>query len=202
MSWTVVRFDAVAAQPWRNGGGVTRELLAWPPGGSWIARVSVADIVRDGPFSAFDDVERWFAVLTGAGVLLGEPARSVQRGDEVLRFAGESAPACCLIDGETRDLNLMVRRDAASGWMRRLPPAVAPLHHADLAPAAAALCGVFTVGGGQLTVGTEHVVLPAMSLAWHVGGAAMDAAVFAPGSADAGNFEFGCVIGVAGENKI
>ena len=55
-----------AAAPWRNGGGVTRELLrlaARPATGS--VRVSVADIEADGPFSPFPGVERWFAVLRG-----------------------------------------------------------------------------------------------------------------------------------------
>jgi len=31
------------AVPWRNGGGVTRELLAWPDSKDWALRVSVAD---------------------------------------------------------------------------------------------------------------------------------------------------------------
>ena len=34
-----------AAQPWRNGGGITRELLAWPVASDqWALRVSVAQI--------------------------------------------------------------------------------------------------------------------------------------------------------------
>ncbi|MFG5407966.1 HutD family protein [Piscinibacter sakaiensis] len=40
------------AQPWRNGGGHTRELWTWPADGPWQARLSVADIAADGPFSA------------------------------------------------------------------------------------------------------------------------------------------------------
>jgi environmental stress-induced protein Ves len=39
--------------PWKNGGGVTRELLAWPGGGDWQVRISVAEIEADGPFSSF-----------------------------------------------------------------------------------------------------------------------------------------------------
>jgi environmental stress-induced protein Ves len=50
-------------QTWRNGGGSTRELLAWPEATDWQARISVAEITRDGPFSAFAGVQRWFAVL-------------------------------------------------------------------------------------------------------------------------------------------
>ena len=47
----LVRVDAVAAVPWRNGGGVTRELLAWPDPRDWLLRVSVAEISASGPFS-------------------------------------------------------------------------------------------------------------------------------------------------------
>ncbi len=62
-----VRTADIAARPWRNGGGTTRELLARPTDDAWRVRVSVADVVADGPFSSFADVSRWFAVIDGAG---------------------------------------------------------------------------------------------------------------------------------------
>ena len=31
MSWQLVQLAQVPPAPWHNGGGVTRELLAWPP---------------------------------------------------------------------------------------------------------------------------------------------------------------------------
>jgi uncharacterized protein len=49
----VIELAQVEPRPWRNGGGVTRELLAWPGGDDWALRLSVAEIERDGPFSAF-----------------------------------------------------------------------------------------------------------------------------------------------------
>ncbi len=107
------------AQPWRNGGGVTRELLAWPGGRvDWQLRISVADIDADGPFSRFPGVERWFAVLEGAGVELtiaGAVHRLV-RGDAPLHFDGAAPAHARLIDGPTRDLNLMLRN--AGGTMQ------------------------------------------------------------------------------------
>lgn len=63
MSPHLVRVSDVAPQRWRNGGGVTRELLSRPAGNSWQVRVSVADIDADGPFSPFPGVERWFSVV-------------------------------------------------------------------------------------------------------------------------------------------
>ena len=110
-----IRVDEVPPQPWRNGGGQTRELLTWPPGeADWQLRISVADIAADGPFSAFPGVQRWFVVLQGGGVQLGAgPAlRRLTPDSPPFEFAGEEAPACTLLDGPTRDLNLMLRRGA------------------------------------------------------------------------------------------
>ena len=116
-----VRLLDIAAQPWRNGGGVTRELLTWPTIGSWQVRVSIATIDRSGPFSAFPGVQRWFAVLSGAGVrlALADGLRHVRQGDEPVCFNGEDAPACDLLEGSTNDLNLMAQRDAGTAYMRR-----------------------------------------------------------------------------------
>ena len=58
MTLAVVEVARVTAQAWRNGGGVTRELLTWPAAQAWALRISVADIERDGPFSAFPGIER------------------------------------------------------------------------------------------------------------------------------------------------
>jgi environmental stress-induced protein Ves len=118
----LVRCDAVEPTPWRNGGGLTRELLAWPTREAWALRISVADIRADGPFSAFAGVDRWSAVLEGAGVMLALPKgkRCIEVGDAPLHFRGEAAPDCKLLDGPTRDLNLMIRRDAGRGGMHRV----------------------------------------------------------------------------------
>ena len=108
-----------AAQPWRNGGGVTHELLAWPAADSWLLRVSVATIDRSGPFSAFPDVDRWFTVLEGPGVKLDLPEGELmlRPGSAPAHFDGEAAPMCHLLEGSTRDLNLMARRSAGRSGM-------------------------------------------------------------------------------------
>lgn len=101
----------VLPQPWKNGGGVTRELLRWPAEGAWRLRLSVADITADGPFSAFPGVTRWFAVLAGEGVVLTLPDgdHALRPGDAPLRFDGAAAPGCRLLAGPTLDLNLMLQ---------------------------------------------------------------------------------------------
>jgi uncharacterized protein len=118
----------VSPQPWRNGGGSTRELLAWPSAQDWQVRISLADIVQDGAFSAFPDVQRWFGVVRGAGVALQFAGRQVTQtlADGALQFDGAAAPYCRLLDGATQDMNLMLRgNDAAYGSMQPVVRGVA-----------------------------------------------------------------------------
>lgn len=167
MTLHVVRCDAVEPQPWKNGGGLTRELLAWPSRADWALRLSVADIRADGPFSAFDGIDRCFAVLQGAGVLLAMPEgkEAVVPDAPPLRFRGEAAPHCELLNGPTRDLNLMLRRDAGRGAM--LPAVVGEA----FAPRSA-FRALFAVDPLTLQIdGSDAARLPAMTLLWADGGA-------------------------------
>lgn len=109
MTWQLVSLAGTAAQAWRNGGGLTRELLAWPAPHTWQVRISVADVTAAGPFSTFEGIERWFAVLEGTGVVLriDGVAQTLVAGDEPIQFSGEVPVDCTLVDGPTRDFNLM-----------------------------------------------------------------------------------------------
>jgi len=124
-----IEADRITPQPWKNGGGCTRELLRdadTPVGGDdhWRWRISLADIEVDGPFSPFPGVQRWFAVVAGAGVELdfGMRRSRLDASDDALAFDGTHAPACRLLAGPTRDLNLMLR--GVRGVMRRAAPGV------------------------------------------------------------------------------
>ena len=117
-------------QAWRNGGGQTRELLAWaghtiaPGHYPWQLRVSLADVTSGGPFSAYPGVQRWFAVVEGTGVQLALPGmvHRVDARSAPLHFDGALPVECLLLGGPTRDLNLMVA--AGSGDMRMVRAAL------------------------------------------------------------------------------
>ncbi len=100
---------------WLNGGGWTREIIAWPHRDSWEWRLSVADIEQDGPFSVFPDVDRTIALLQGSGFALSveyRPPVTIQRPYEPFHFRGDEPAACTLLNGPVQDLNLMVRRSS------------------------------------------------------------------------------------------
>ncbi|RAC78746.1 HutD family protein, partial [Burkholderia multivorans] len=87
MAAALIRAADLVASPWKNGGGVTREIAAgFPEAGhadapgadapgagaldTFVWRVSVADVGAAGPFSRFDGVDRTLVLLSGAGMTL------------------------------------------------------------------------------------------------------------------------------------
>lgn len=107
MNVSVIRGADLVASPWKNGGGITREVAARTQ--AW--RVSIADIDRPGPFSRFDGIDRVLVLLDGAGLTLGEHA--VPRVFDVAKFAGEASIEARLTDGPVRVFNVMTHRGAA-----------------------------------------------------------------------------------------
>jgi environmental stress-induced protein Ves len=125
----LIPLRACQRQRWKNGGGWTTEIAraADPasPAGDFRWRVSIAEIGTDGPFSSFPGVDRDLVLLEGAGMELvigaAEPVFLAERFARV-RFDGALPVACRLLDGATRDFNVMVRRGlvAAELWVRPL----------------------------------------------------------------------------------
>jgi environmental stress-induced protein Ves len=118
----VTRFlpaSARTAVPWKNGGGVTREIAAWPEGadmGDFAWRVSLAEVGADGPFSAFPGVDRTLTLVEGAGMDLtvGGERRLVDTRYVPRDFRGDVPTDCRLLDGPVVNLNVMWRRGAGA----------------------------------------------------------------------------------------
>jgi len=103
------------ALPWKNGGGLTREVLAQPPGsdlGHFDWRVSIAEIHRAGPFSRFPGIERRMAVLEGCLRLSIDEgaALSVSPDTPPVEFSGDVLTFADPVGGPVTDLNVMMRR--------------------------------------------------------------------------------------------
>jgi uncharacterized protein len=120
--------------PWRNGTGETREVAAAPSPttlDTFLWRVSIASVVRDGPFSRFAGVARTLLVVEGAGVRLTGPGICVElaRRSTPAILSGGDDVHCHLLEGAVEILNVMVRgaRPAevtlADGRSAHVPPA-------------------------------------------------------------------------------
>lgn len=121
----VVRVADQRRMHWKNGAGWTSEILRAPDVDDWDWRLSIAEIEADAPFSAFPGVDRELVLLSGNGLRLrfddGE-VRTLDPPHDKLRFAGEQVVFGELIDGPTRDFNLMWRRGRVEArlWVRPL----------------------------------------------------------------------------------
>jgi len=120
----VLSARARAARPWRNGGGVTRDIVLFPAGAgdeTFLWRASLATIGGAGPFSAWPGVDRTLMLLEGELVVAvdDEAERRLCPGDAGIAFAGEAAVAARPIGGECTVLNIMARRGQAQARLER-----------------------------------------------------------------------------------
>jgi len=108
----VIRFADYPVTAWKNGRGVTREVISvgTRPDGTFGWRLSMADIVVDAPFSRFAGIERHLAVLAGGPleiVVEGTPRR-IEVGGAITTFAGDAVVSARPIEATVTDLNLMI----------------------------------------------------------------------------------------------
>jgi len=110
----IIRKSSFTSKPWKNGGGVTDEVIRVPADGDafeW--RVSVAHIDVSGPFSEFAPYHRKMVLLQGDGVELefsDGGRRSLRRVGDLAEFDGAISTYCTLLGGPCVDLNLMVAK--------------------------------------------------------------------------------------------
>jgi hypothetical protein len=156
---TLQRFSRadLAATPWKNGGGTTREIVCWPPGAGLDAfdwRASIATIAAPGPFSVFAGVRRTIVLLEGDGVRLRAAGFLDHRLDAPhapFAFDGDVAVDCELLGATSTDFNVMARRDRGVAEVRVVDAAL------DLAASAhgllMVLAGDWHANGDRLAPG-------------------------------------------------
>lgn len=114
MTFEIRRADQHVRRPWRNGGGMTAEVAAWPPdadaGSEFDWRVSFAEVGESGDFSLFPGVDRVITLLDGPPMTLAFPrSTEVLEPFRPLAFDG-GLRVTCTVEAPTRDLNVMTRR--------------------------------------------------------------------------------------------
>lgn len=118
----IIRFAELRSEPWRNGGGVTRELASHPKAasaqdGAWDWRVSIADVSKAGDFSAFPGMERVLTVIDGELLLLTvDGAEHPLEKYRPFRFSGDASSRGALPTGDIRDLNVITRAGSFKGF--------------------------------------------------------------------------------------
>jgi environmental stress-induced protein Ves len=150
MKARVIRNEDLDRVPWKNGGGTTAEVAAFPEGSSFETfgwRISMADVASDGPFSVFPDIDRTLIVVEGDGIELDVEgiAYRLDRASPKLSFSGDDSTTGHLLAGPIRDLNVMTRRGHFRHRTRFVESGVALLAEETCAAFLLALDGPFDV---------------------------------------------------------
>jgi environmental stress-induced protein Ves len=150
MAARIIRHADLIRVPWKNGGGTTAEVAAFPDGSSFDTfgwRLSMADVASDGPFSVFLGVDRTLIVVEGAGIELDVEgiAYPLDRNTPKLSFSGDDMTTGRLLSGPIRDLNVMTRRGQFRHRTRFVESGVALLSDDTATAFLVALDGPFDV---------------------------------------------------------
>jgi uncharacterized protein len=112
----IIRFTDLERTPWKNGGGMTREIAIARAGDALIWRLSIADVGGDGPFSKFEGLSRILTVIEGHGMELIGPSETLQADYAVpVSFSGALDIRSRLKTGPLRDFNLIYNPSFCTG---------------------------------------------------------------------------------------
>lgn len=111
--YQVRQHKAYRSMPWRNGRGFTLEIARQPAKGNDFAwRLSLADIDRDGEFSAYPGYRRALVLVAGNALRLrfrGHGNCLLEQAKRGVRFEGGWETHCAIPEGRCTDLSLIVR---------------------------------------------------------------------------------------------
>ncbi|MBM1171260.1 HutD/Ves family protein [Microvirga arabica] len=150
MKARIIRNEDLVRVPWKNGGGTTAEIAAFPEGSGFDTfrwRISMADVASDGPFSVFPGIDRTLIVVEGEGIEIDVEgiAYTLDRASPKLSFSGDDITTGRLLSGPIRDLNVMTRRGQFRHRTRFVESGVALLSEETCAAVLVPLDGPFDV---------------------------------------------------------
>lgn len=156
MTWTVIRAATRVPTAWPNGRGITRDYaVRTATDGSFLWRVTLADLTEDAPFSRMPGTERVFTIARGNAVELtiDGAARRCEPFHPVC-FSGGSDTSCRLLAGPARALNVMcdpLRVVAEVALLKDTPPGEG--ERVVFCPSGTATVAGLTLGEGDAAVG-------------------------------------------------
>ncbi|MCK0140682.1 HutD family protein [Aliiroseovarius sp. F47248L] len=104
----IIRRRDLVETPWKNGGGITRNIAEERDDRGALWRLSMADVDGDGTFSSFPGLTRILTVIKGDGMVLHGPDGDLQADyANPVRFDGAAPVTATLTQGPIRDFNLM-----------------------------------------------------------------------------------------------
>lgn len=162
-TWRQIAGAACPPQPWRNGRGLTRELMRSPSGCSdWTVRISLADITDEGEFSSLPGVRRIFSLVEGDGLSLrlGQYVVDCAPAHEPIEFDGELDCRVERLHGSARALNVMLRGSCTASVRR-----IYGSSHPSIDPSTRWVA-VYAQTALKVTLGADHIQLADAMLAW------------------------------------
>ena len=162
----IIRYAELRPEPWRNRGGVTRELARHPKSdpsgndaaddGAWGWRVSIAEVSQAGSFSAYPGTERVLTVIDGELLLLNvDGAEHPLEKYRPFRFSGGAASAASLPTGDIKDLNVITRNGLFKGFTSIIELSKKRAHPLFAGQLGVLLQGQATVSPGSDGTGSE-----------------------------------------------
>lgn len=117
----ILRKSALVDVPWKNGGGITRNIAVANFAARTAWRLSRADVAQDGAFSSFTGLVRILTVVSDTGMVLEHPNGTLDADPwQSVRFGGELDVFARLKDGPLSDLNLMFDPSLCEGTVSTL----------------------------------------------------------------------------------
>jgi environmental stress-induced protein Ves len=148
----IIQKSDLAEVPWKNGGGITREIAIAKEQGELLWRLSMADVTVDGPFSNFGGLMRILTVIKGNGMdLISSQGILSADLNRPVRFDGALKIDSKLKDGPIQDLNLIFNPLHCGGEVMPIKGPYRKHHDADSHIVLGVHCAQGVVGIGDDT---------------------------------------------------
>ena len=163
----IIRQHDLVETPWKNGGGITRNIAQEGDTSGPLWRLSMADVDRNGEFSSFPGMTRILTVIKGDNMMLHRPnGAMLARYAVPMTFDGSTPITATLGQGPIRNFNLMFDTAQCVGKARVVrEPGVTDFGRADQTGVLHVIAGHAQVEGAVLDMG-DTVISTAMPISF------------------------------------